>query len=70
MLKNNWRLGGEQSGHIICLDHATTGDGIISSLQVLSAIAYYGRPLAELKSGFSKYPQKMVNLRLGKHHIL
>ena len=68
MLKNNWRLGGEQSGHIICLDHATTGDGIVSSLQVLSAIAYYGRRLAELKTGFSKYPQKMVNVRLEKHH--
>ncbi len=64
LLKNNWTLGGEQSGHIICLDNATTGDGIISALQVLSAVKHYGKPLAELKFGFSKFPQKLVNIRL------
>ena len=64
LLKNNWAVGGEQSGHIICLDNATTGDGIISALQVLSAVKHYGKPLAELKSGFSKFPQKLVNIRL------
>lgn len=66
LLKNKWRLGGEQSGHIICLDHATTGDGIISALQVLSAVKYYEKPLAELKKGFSKFPQKLVNIRFNK----
>ena len=64
LLKNDWVVGGEQSGHIICLDNATTGDGIISALQVLSAVKHYGKPLAELKSGFSKFPQKLVNIRL------
>ncbi|MBP9726471.1 MAG: phosphoglucosamine mutase [Gammaproteobacteria bacterium] len=64
LLKNDWTVGGEQSGHIICLDNATTGDGIISALQVLSAVKHYGKPLAELKSGFSKFPQKLVNIRL------
>jgi phosphoglucosamine mutase len=68
LLKNNWRIGGEQSGHIICLDHATTGDGIISALQVLSAIKHYEKPLAELKKGFSKFPQKLVNIRFEKEN--
>lgn len=66
LLKNNWTVGGEQSGHIICLDHATTGDGIVSALQILSAIKYYQKPLAELKRGFSKFPQKLVNIRFEK----
>ncbi len=59
-----WPLGGESSGHIICGDCTTTGDGIISALQVLAAMARSGRTLAELKRGMAKYPQKMVNVRL------
>jgi phosphoglucosamine mutase len=58
------RLGGESSGHIICLDLATTGDGIVSALQVLEAMRRTGRPLRELKSGMSKYPQRMINVRI------
>ncbi len=57
-------LGGESSGHIICLDLATTGDGIVSALQVLEAMRRTGKPLRELKSGMSKYPQRMINVRL------
>lgn len=68
LLKNNWTLGGEQSGHIICLDHATTGDGIISALQILSAVNYYRKSLSELKRGFSKFPQKLVNIRFEKEN--
>ena len=60
-----WLLGGEQSGHIICLDKTTTGDGIVSALQVLAEIRTTGRTLRELSSGMSKYPQKLVNVRLG-----
>lgn len=56
-------LGGESSGHIICLDKATTGDGTVSALQVLAVMADTGRALHELKQGMRKYPQTMVNVR-------
>lgn len=59
-----WQLGGETSGHILCLDKTTTGDGIISSLQVLAAMRHSGRTLSELKSCMTKYPQHMVNVRM------
>jgi phosphoglucosamine mutase len=59
-----WTLGGESSGHIICLDRTTTGDGIVSALQVLSAMAKSGRSLSELKSGMIKYPQVLLNVQL------
>jgi phosphoglucosamine mutase len=55
-------LGGEGSGHLICLDRTTTGDGIVSALQVMTAMAQSGRSLQELKSGMHKYPQLMVNV--------
>ena len=55
-------LGGESSGHIICLDRTTTGDGIISALQVLAVMVQSGKSLHELKSGMSKYPQHMINV--------
>ncbi len=56
-------LGGESSGHIICLEQTTTGDGIISALQVLAAMVDQGISLHDLKSGMSKYPQTMINVR-------
>ena len=56
-------LGGESSGHIICLDRTTTGDGIVSALQVLAAMVEQGVSLHELKSGMTKYPQTMINVR-------
>lgn len=62
--KGGWTLGGESSGHIICLDRTTTGDGIVSSLQVLESIVRSGLTLHELKSGISKYPQQMINVPL------
>ena len=55
-------LGGESSGHIICLDRTTTGDGIVSALQVLEVMVQTGRPLSELKQGMAKLPQHMVNV--------
>ncbi|MEL0583956.1 MAG: phosphoglucosamine mutase [Candidatus Thiodiazotropha sp. (ex. Lucinoma kazani)] len=63
--KKGWVLGGEQSGHIICLDRTTTGDGIIAALQVLSEMHATGRSLRELSAGMSKYPQKLTNIHLG-----
>lgn len=61
---HGWVLGGEASGHILCLDKTTTGDGIISSLQVLGAMRKSGKSLHELKQCMSKYPQHMVNVRM------
>jgi len=63
--EKGWVLGGEQSGHIICLDRTTTGDGIISALQVLAELQVTGQTLAELAGGMARYPQKLVNIRLG-----
>ncbi len=55
-------LGGENSGHIICLDRTSTGDGIISALQVLAAMLHSGKTLHDLKAGMSKYPQVLINV--------
>ncbi len=56
-------LGGETSGHILCLDRATTGDGIIAALAVLEALAWSGQDLAEARRGLHKLPQVMLNVR-------
>jgi phosphoglucosamine mutase len=61
--QGEWSLGGESSGHIICLDHTTTGDGIVAALQVLAAVVETGKSLHELKSGMEKYPQTLINVR-------
>ena len=57
-------LGGENSGHIICLDRTTTGDGIIAALQIMAEMHDSGESLYQLKSGMQKYPQVLVNVRL------
>jgi phosphoglucosamine mutase len=57
-------LGGETSGHLLCLDRTTTGDGLISALEVLSVMKRTGRPLAELVAAMSKFPQVMINVRV------
>lgn len=62
---NGWALGGESSGHILCLDVTSTGDGIVSALQVLAALRQSGKSLAEFKSGMKKYPQRMINVACG-----
>ncbi len=59
-------LGGESSGHLICLDRTTTGDGIISALQVLAICQQEGKSLHDLKQGMQKYPQILRNVRLPK----
>lgn len=64
MLKERgWRLGGENSGHVIHLDHATTGDGIVAALQVLQAMIHQRCDLQTLRSGMRKFPQVLVNVR-------
>jgi phosphoglucosamine mutase len=63
--QNQWNLGGEPSGHIICLDRTTTGDGIISALQVIAEVAHTGQPLHELVQGIEKCPQILINVSLG-----
>jgi len=60
--KRNWEIGGESSGHIICLDLSSTGDGIISALQVIAAMENSGKNLHELKKMMQKYPQRMINV--------
>jgi phosphoglucosamine mutase len=64
MQKRGWLYGGESSGHLLCLDCHTTGDGIIAALQVLTAIRRSGKELASLVSELKMYPQKMVNVPL------
>ncbi len=59
-------LGGENSGHIICLDRTTTGDGIISALQVMAEMECTGKNLHELKSDMQKYPQILINIKTTK----
>lgn len=63
LLKNNWLLGGEASGHILCLDKHTTGDGIISALQVLAAIVLLKQDAADVID-WQEYPQVMINVKL------
>lgn len=62
--EKGWLLGGESSGHIVCLDKTTTGDGIVSALQVLAAMVAQDKSLLELRAGMTKLPQTMINVRL------
>lgn len=64
MQQRGWDLGGESSGHIICLDVTTTGDGIVSALQALAAIVNCDQPLTELRRKMHKLPQSMVNVKI------
>jgi phosphoglucosamine mutase len=64
MIKGGYNLGGEQSGHIIFLDYNTTGDGLISALQVLSIMKQTNKPLSELAACMKTYPQVLVNVRV------
>jgi len=64
LICRGWQLGGEGSGHLIALDRHTTGDGIVSALQVLQAVARSGRPLAQWLEGVTLFPQRLINVRL------
>jgi len=61
--QRGWTLGGESSGHLVCLRHTTTGDGIIAALQVLRALRMSGKTLAQACKGMQKCPQKLINVR-------
>jgi len=70
MKKSGYNLGGEQSGHIIFLDYNTTGDGMLTGLQLVNIMKATGRSLSDLASEMKKYPQKLVNIRVtDKHHV-
>ena len=66
MVAEGWSLGGESSGHIICGDLSTTGDGVIAALQVLAAVRASEKSLEALASGFNPLPQVLVNVRITK----
>ncbi len=66
LFENDWKIGGESSGHIICLDQTSTGDGLVSALQVLSAVVDQGKNVNQLLEGMQKSPQKMINVPLTK----
>ena len=70
MKKNNYNLGGEQSGHIIFLDYNTTGDGLLTGIQLVNIMKITGKSLSELAGEMKKFPQKLVNVRVtDKHHV-
>ncbi len=69
MLKQKgWQIGGENSGHVLNLTHASTGDGIIAGLQVLTAMCLSNMNLYEMRNGMTKYPQKLINVRYEKEN--
>ena len=63
-------VGGEQSGHVVLLDHATTGDGLVTALQVMARVVSAGRPLAELASVVQRLPQVLVNVRVADRSVV
>lgn len=62
LIENGWTLGGETSGHLLSLDRTSTGDGIVSALQILEVMMRSGKSLRELRQGMQKYPQTMINV--------
>jgi phosphoglucosamine mutase len=70
LAQEGWELGGETSGHIICLDKSTTGDGIIAALEVLAVMRQTGKSLAELTAGMQIFPQTMINVRMSRRFDL
>jgi len=66
MRKHGYNLGGEQSGHLVFLDHATTGDGIVAALRVLAIMAREGKPLSELSTVMTRTPQVLINTAVDK----
>ena len=64
MLKHNHKIGGEQSGHVILLEHNTTGDGLVTGLQLLAVVKRTGKKLSELASVMQVYPQVLINAKV------
>lgn len=65
LVQQDWLVGGEGSGHMVIRDCTSTGDGIVSALQVLLALSRTGKSLSDMRAGMSKLPQKMINVRVG-----
>ncbi|MFT4654854.1 MAG: phosphoglucosamine mutase [Patiriisocius sp.] len=63
LIKKGWYIGGENSGHVLNLNHASTGDGIVAGLQVIAAMIRANMSLSALNSGFTKFPQKLINVK-------
>jgi phosphoglucosamine mutase len=70
MLARRYMLGGEQSGHIIFLEHHTTGDGLVTALQVLATMQRCGKPLSELKACMTSYPQVLINAPVRRRAVV
>ncbi len=68
--QEGWEVGGETSGHLLCLDKSTTGDGIVAALEVLAVVRQTGKSLAELKAGLQIFPQTMINVRMSRRFDL
>lgn len=66
MLKNNYKLGGEQSGHVIFLDHGTTGDGQLTGVQLLSIVKRSGKTLSQLAGIMKRFPQVLINVKVAR----
>jgi len=66
LVKRGWSFGGEGSGHVVCLNKTTTGDGIVTALQVLSALRLSEKTLHDLHAGIEKYPQLLVNVKVSQ----
>jgi phosphoglucosamine mutase len=70
LTKRHWYWGGEPSGHIVCLETTTTGDGIITTLQVLAAMCHQKQALASIRAGIVKYPQILLNVEVSQMNSL
>ncbi len=70
MRRGGYILGGEQSGHLVCLDQSTTGDGLLTALRVLALMVSTGKPLSELRSVMERFPQRLVNVTVRERRDL
>ncbi len=64
LVEKGWSLGAEPSGHVLCLNKTSTGDGIVAALQVVAILVESGQKLEDLKRGMKKYPQVLKNVRV------
>ena len=69
LTRNGWTIGGENSGHVLNLDYASTGDGIVAGLQVIAAMLRANMTLSEIASGFKKFPQTLINVKFAETSI-
>jgi len=69
LARRGWHLGGEPSGHIVCLRTSATGDGIITALQVLAAMRAQGQSLSEIRKGITKFPQVLLNVKIADQSV-